>query len=106
MVLRYVFCFAVMYASQAYADAEPLKMMCHNSKASYVLTFDPDAKTLVMDQADIHSAYVITRLQSDEDGVMLAAKTSLGTQIVVSFQKDKWVRTFYGNGSSLVDRCE
>jgi hypothetical protein len=107
MLRRIILSGVVVLAMGSYSHAETIHMVCHNSKSEYTLTFDPDKKTLVLDQGDIHLAYVITRLQSDEDGVLMAGRTSqYGTQFVASFQKDKWMRTFYGNGSSLVDQCE
>lgn len=107
MLCRIMLGCGVIWAGMAGAHADPLKMTCHNSKANYVMTFDPEAKTLVLDQGEVHMFYAITRLQSDEDGVLIAGRAAqYGTEIVASFQKQKWMRTFYGNGSSIMDKCE
>jgi hypothetical protein len=106
-MLRHILVSFLLLGSADGVLADPLKMLCHNSKASYVMTFDAETQSLSMDQGDVHMKYIVSRVQSDEDGVLLAGRvSSYGTQFVASFQKDKWMRNFYGNGSSIVDRCE
>ena len=86
------------------AAAETFQMSCKNSRYSYRVSFDDEAKRFqwVSDAGQVD--YIVIRSKSDEDGVTVWGKVRrYGNDFIAYFSAEGWMKSLYANGSSMTD---
>lgn len=98
-------CLATVLAAQP-AAAEVFQMNCKNSRYSYRITFDDEAKRFQWASDAGQVDYIVIRYKTEEDGVTVWGKVrSYGNEFVAYFASEGWMKSLYGNGSSMTDVC-
>lgn len=86
--------------------AEILRMDCKNSRYSYRVTFDDEAKRFQWASDAGQTDYLVLRIKTDEDGVTVWGKVRrYGNDFVAYFSAEGWMKNLYANGSSMTDVC-
>lgn len=86
--------------------AETFRMNCKNSRFSYRLIFDDEAKRFQWASDAGQVDYFIDRIKTDEDGITVWGKVRrYGNDFVAYFAPEGWMKTYYANGSSMTDVC-
>ena len=88
--------------------AEEFRVTCRGEKGVYVIVFDSTKNTLTSSNPQFVPPYKLKRTQVDEDGALVWASVAVHygeRDLLVMIGKEKWVRYFYGNGSTVEDTC-
>lgn len=90
----------------ASAQAETFNMTCKNSRYSYRVSFDDDAKRFRWASDSGQVDYIVVRVKADEEGLTVWGKVRrYGNDFIAYFAPDGWMKNFYANGSSMSDIC-
>ena len=93
--------------SVAPSSAETFKMICKNSRYTYRITFDDEAKRFQWASDAGQVDYYVVKFKTDEDGLTVWGKVRrYGNEFVAYFSAEGWMKTFYANGSSMSDVCK
>jgi hypothetical protein len=96
---------ATVLAAQP-AAAEVFQMNCTNSRYSYRITFDNEAKRFQWASDAGQVDYIVIRYKAEEDGVTVWGKVRrYGNEFVAYFASEGWMKSLYANGSSMTDVC-
>ncbi|MBS7805013.1 hypothetical protein KIH24_10590 [Rhizobiales bacterium TNE-4] len=88
------------------ATAETYQMNCKNSRYSYRVSFDNEAKRFRWASDAGQVDYIVIRYKTEEDGVTVWGKVrQYGNDFVAYFSTEGWMKSLYANGSSMTDIC-
>ena len=87
--------------------AETFKMICKNSRYTYSITFDDEAKRFHWASDAGQADFYVVKFKTDEDGLTVWGKVRrYGYEFVAYFSAEGWMKTYYANGSSMSDVCK
>lgn len=87
--------------------AETFRMTCKNSRYTYRIVFDDEAKRFQWASDNGQVEYLVDRFKTDEDGITVWGKVRrYGNDFVAYFGPEGWMKNFYANGSSMTDACQ
>lgn len=89
------------------AEARTLNLRCEG-RFSYVMAFDTEARRLSITVEGMKRLLKIRRVQEDENGILIwAATPSFGGErdMLIRIGREKWVRTWFRNGSEETIPC-
>lgn len=86
--------------------AETFQMNCKNSRYSYRVMFDDEAKRFQWVSDAGQADYLVIKFKTDEDGITVWGKVRrFGNDFIAYFAHDGWIKNLYANGSSMTDVC-
>lgn len=91
----------------AAAEARTLTLRCEG-RFAYTMRFDTEKRILSIDVEGMKRLLRTRRIQEDEDGLLIWASTPAfggDRDMLIRIGREKWVRTWFRNGSEETVSC-
>lgn len=76
--MRHLFiCVAVAVSAPAQASVE-MQIACHNPRQGYLVRFNPDAKTLLVEAPGVRTPYLVQTVDPFRGGFIVTGRTAQG----------------------------